>query len=73
MSNHATKTSSLNLQSKIDELDQLTAWFSGEDFKLDQALSQYQVAIKLAESIQKDLQTLKNQVEILHENFTKQD
>ncbi len=87
MSNHAHPTSPKNsapeqdsrqpaseanpLQAKIDRLERLTEWFYGDDFQLDQALAHYQTAIELATEIQSDLKHLANQVEILHENFTK--
>lgn len=87
MSNHVHPTSPKNsahahdcdasssapnpLQAKIDRLERLTEWFYGDDFQLDQALEHYQTAIELATEIQSDLKHLANQVEILHENFTK--
>lgn len=71
MSNHDSKNSAPSLQSRLKELDELVDWFSSEDFNLDQALEKYQKAIESAQSIQSDLNSLQNQVEIIHENFTK--
>lgn len=55
---------------KMAELDKSVEWFYGEDFVIDQALDKYKNASSLAEEISKDLESLKNEVEIL-EDFTK--
>lgn len=58
------------INEKIEQLNQEVEWFYGEDFALDQALDKYQAATKLAEDIEKDLNELKNKVEVL-KDFTK--
>lgn len=55
---------------KMAELDKSVEWFYGEDFVIDQALDKYKNASSLAEEISKDLESLKNEVEVL-EDFTK--
>ncbi len=67
MSKTGTKPS---ISQKIEQLDENVAWFYGEEFQLDQALTKYDDAIKLAKSIEKDLAELKNKVEVI-EDFTK--
>lgn len=67
MSKTGTKPS---ISQKIEQLDESVAWFYGEEFQLDQALTKYDDAIKLAKSIEKDLAELKNKVEVI-EDFTK--
>lgn len=59
-----------SITQKIAELDKQVEWFYGDDFSLDQALSQYKSASQLASEIEQDLSELKNQVEVL-EDFTK--
>jgi len=60
-----------NLSAKIAELDNLSEWFYGDDFTLDQALTKYQAATKLAEEITHDLDQLENQVQVVAD-FTKE-
>lgn len=55
---------------KMAELDKSVEWFYSEDFVIDQALDKYKNASSLAEEISKDLESLKNEVEVL-EDFTK--
>lgn len=55
---------------KMAELDNVVDWFYGEDFVIDQALDKYKTASNLASEISRDLEQLKNEVEVL-EDFTK--
>lgn len=69
MSKNATNNSK-TIEQKIADLDASVEWFYGDDFNLDEALSKYQAATDLATTIEKDLNELKNKVEVL-EDFTK--
>ena len=46
-------------------------WFYSDDFKLDEATDRYKEAVKLAKEIEKDLVELKNEIEVLSEDFSK--
>ncbi|MBQ6461459.1 exodeoxyribonuclease VII small subunit [Candidatus Saccharibacteria bacterium] len=59
------------INQKIEELDKSTEWFYSDDFNLDDAVKKYKEAIGLAKELQKDLDDLKNEVEILAEDFSK--
>ena len=59
------------LSQKIKELDTSTEWFYSDDFNLDDAVKKYQEAIGIAKELQKDLNDLQNEVEILTEDFSK--
>ncbi len=54
---------------KTAKLNELLAWFDGEDFTLEQALEKFSEAEKLAAEIEKDLLKLKNEVEIVKAKF----
>ena len=60
-----------SLNQKISELDQKVEWFYSDDFKLEQATENYKDALKLAKDIEEDLKNLKNEIEILTEDFSK--
>ena len=60
----------INISSKIKTLDEKIKWFYGEDFNLDEALKNYKSSLELAKEIENDLQNLKNEVEILSEDFS---
>lgn len=62
---------SKTLNQKIEELDNQVEWFYSDDFKLDQATEKYKKATKLAKEIDVDLKNLKNEIEILAEDFSK--
>lgn len=61
----------LSLNQKIAELDQQVEWFYGEDFALEKATDRYKKALELAKDIEQDLETLKNEVEVLATDFSK--
>ena len=60
-----------SLNQKIKELDKKVEWFSSENFELEKAVSNYKEALELAEEIEKDLKSLKNEVEVLDVDFSK--
>ena len=63
--------SKTNLNDKIKELDSKVEWFYSDDFKLEEAVDKYKDAANLAKDIEKDLDELKNEIEVLAEDFSK--
>lgn len=59
----------LSIAEKTAKLDELVAWFDGDEFELEQALDKFKEAEKLAAEIEKDLQALKNEVAIVKKRF----
>ena len=59
------------ISQKMAELDKNTDWFYSEDFNLDEAVKKYKEAIEVAKELQKDLDELKNEVEVLSQDFSK--
>lgn len=57
-----SKNNSPKIEQKIAELEKIIAWFDGEEFELEAALTRYEEAQKLAEEIQHDLTSLKNSI-----------
>ena len=55
---------------KIEQLNQNLEWFYGDDFKLEEAVKKYQEAAELAKDIEKELETLKNQIEVISKDFS---
>ena len=60
-----------SLSQKINELDAQVEWFHSDEFKLENAVEKYKVAVKLAKEIEQDLDNLKNEIEVLSEDFSK--
>lgn len=60
------------LQEKIDELNQLLAWFNQEDFSIEEAFKKFKTADTLALEIETQLDGLKNEVTVLKERFDKE-
>lgn len=59
------------LNQKLKDLDSKVEWFYSDDFKLEKASEKYKEALELSKEIEKDLKNLKNEIEILNEDFTK--
>lgn len=61
----------LSLNQKIEKLDSEVEWFYSDEFKLEEATDRYKEAVGLAKEIKEDLDNLKNEIEILAEDFSK--
>ena len=61
----------MTLNQKIEKLDAEVEWFYSDEFKLEEAVDKYKQATKLAKEIEKDLNDLKNEIEVLSEDFSK--
>jgi exonuclease VII small subunit len=57
------------IQQKIDELNKMLEWFNGDDFVLEDALDKYKEMEKLAKDINSDLDSIKNEVNIIKKKF----
>lgn len=60
------------ISQKLEELEKSTDWFYSDDFSLDEAVEKYKKAIALAKELQKDLDDLSNEVEVLGRDFSKE-
>ena len=59
----------VSIQVKLQQLDELVAWFQGEDFELEQATSKLQDAKRLAGEIEHDLDAVENEITIIKKSF----
>lgn len=62
---------SKTLNQKIEDLENQVEWFYSDEFSLDEAAKKYKDSIELAKEIEKDLTELKNEIEVLTEDFSK--
>jgi len=65
------KKAGKNLNQKIKELDEKVAWFSSDDFELEKAVKEYEETLVLTREIEEDLKNLKNEIEVLDKDFSK--
>ncbi|MBR0431326.1 exodeoxyribonuclease VII small subunit [Candidatus Saccharibacteria bacterium] len=61
----------MSLNQKIEKLDAEVEWFYSDDFKLEEAVKKYKGAMQIAKEIERDLNELKNEIEVLSEDFSK--
>ena len=59
------------LNQKIEDLETKVEWFYSGEFNLEEGAVKYKESIGLAKSIEKDLAELKNEIEVLAEDFSK--
>lgn len=57
------------IQEKTAQLNQLVAWFDSEEFVLERAVEKFREAEVLAEEIEADLTTLKNEIQVIRQKF----
>lgn len=60
-----------NISERIEKLKTGVDWFYSDDFKLDEASVKYKDLTLLAKEIEKDLQELKNEINVIEEDFSK--
>ena len=61
----------MTINEKITKLDEKVKWFYSDDFSLEKASENYKKAISLSKEIESDLNGLKNEIEVLSEDFSK--
>lgn len=57
------------ISQKTKELSDLVAWFDSDNFSLEESIEKFKKAEKIAKEIEKDLQSLKNEVAIIKNKF----
>jgi len=58
-----------SIQDKIAELSKLVEWFDSDDFTLEAAIDKFKQAELLAETIEKELTALKNDIQVVKKKF----
>ena len=64
-----SKSEEKTIQQKIVELDKLVEWFDGDNFELEQASTKLKEAAKLATEIERDLESVANDIEQVKKSF----
>ncbi|MFC2702222.1 MAG: hypothetical protein ACFN3A_00145 [Candidatus Nanosyncoccus sp.] len=67
-----SKTKDLTINQKLEQLDQQIEWFYGDKFSLEEATQRYQEAAASAKEIEANLNEIKNQIEIIDHDFSKE-
>lgn len=57
------------ISARMTKLQELLAWFDSDDFSLEKAIDVYNDALVLASGIERDLNELKNDIQILKKKF----
>lgn len=58
-----------SIQEKTIELNKIVDWFDSEEFTLELALDKFKQAETIASDIEKDLLSLKNEIQIVKQRF----
>lgn len=67
-----TKAKDLTINQKLVQLDLQIEWFYGDEFSLEEATQRYQEAALSAKEIEANLNEIKNQIEIIDRDFSKE-
>ena len=59
-----------SIQDRTRKLNELLQWFDSDDFVVEEAMDKFKQAETLADSIKKDLMTLKNEINVLKKKFS---
>lgn len=59
------------ISEKIDRLKGDVEWFYGDEFDLSSATEKYRGAVKLAKEIEGELEGLKNEINVIDEDFSR--
>ena len=55
---------------KLEELEALLAWFESDEVTVELALEKYEKALTLAKELEEQLESAKNQVEVIKKKFS---
>ena len=66
------KTADLSINQRLQQLDQQIEWFYGDEFSLEEASKKYQEVALSAKEIEKSLYEIKNQIEVIDRDFSKE-
>lgn len=64
-----SETKKHSIQEKMTKLDELLAWFDGDDFELESAVEKFKEAKSLADEIEKDLMEVQNAITVVAQQF----
>lgn len=64
-----SEKSNASIAEKTIQLNELVAWFDGDEFELEQAIDKFAEAEKLAAEIEADLLAMKNNITVLKKKF----
>lgn len=59
----------VSIQAKLQQLDELVAWFQSDEFELEQATTKLQDAKRLATDIEQGLDAVENEITIIKKSF----
>lgn len=62
-------TTQPTIAQQLAAFDDIVSWFDSDDFELEEALQKFQRAQQLAEDIEKKLSRVKNEIEVIKQNF----
>ena len=59
------------ISQKIQDLEAMVEWFYSDEFALDDAQEKYKSAMNMAKEIETDLADLKNKIEVIDKDFSR--
>ena len=65
-------SSNLSINQQLEKLDQQIEWFYGDEFSLEEVSQKYQEVALSAKEIEKSLYEIKNQIEVIDRDFSKE-
>lgn len=64
-----SKNKTDSIDHKLRQLDELVAWFQGDEFQLELAADKLKDAKRLADDIERDLESVENEISIVKQSF----
>lgn len=65
----STKNNHVPIQEKLRQLDELVAWFEGDEFELEKAADVLKQAQQLTADIEAQLETVANEVRVIKDSL----
>lgn len=63
--------SNQSIQEKMKQLEELVEWFESDDVDIDEALKNYEKAMKLASELENEIKSAKNEFAKIKKSFDK--
>lgn len=71
MSRNGNANTTKSISIKMKELEEMVEWFDGKDFTPELAVEKFRAAEQLARNIETELTTVKNEIIVIKNKFSK--
>lgn len=66
----SAKSNTPSFEEKLAQLEEIVAWFESDEVTLDESMKRFEQGMKLAETLEKELEAAGNKIEVIKQKFS---